>query len=372
MESFDLIIVGGGISGLGLAREAAQSGYSTLLLEANRCGEATSNNTLRIIHGGFRYLQHLDLPRVIRSLNDQTALIKECPDAVKPLPCLMPLARTGLKSKYPVLCATLMYGGIMRLNRSPLPAPKIVSNKELQATIPLLQNQAPNGALCWHDALMVDPSAISTHLKTAASSHKAVIRENTPVASITKDGSVFTVSSTNGETFRTRCVITTLGPFLNSVHTPQELRAPRPLWCRGFNVTISRQLDPTYGISAESADKRLFFCVPRGSGTAIGTWYVPHPDPLTAPRVSDQEIEQFLQAFNAALPTARVTTNELTSIDVGILPMHSVTARGPQLIAHERIHANGGFIEVLSTKYTTFRSQAQATLAKAKPFIGNR
>ncbi len=372
MESFDLIIVGGGISGLGLAREAAQAGYSTLLLEANRCGEATSNNTLRIIHGGFRYLQHLDLPRVIRSLNDQTALLNECPDAVKPLPCLMPLARTGLKSKYPVMCATLMYSGIMRLNGSPLPMPKIVSNKELQAKVPLLQNQAPNGALCWHDASMIDPSAITNHLKTAASSHKAVIRENTPISSISKDGSVFTVTSNSGETFRARCVITTLGPYLDSVNTPQELRAPRPLWCRGFNITISRQLDPTYGISAESTDKRLFFCVPRGTGTAIGTWYVPHPDPLAPPKVSDQEIEQFLHAFNAALPTAHVSPNEITHIDVGILPMHTVTARGPQLISHERIHANDGFIEVLSTKYTTFRSQAQATLAKAKPFIGNK
>ena len=366
MELFDLIIIGGGISGLGLAREASLAGHSTLLLEAKRCGDATSNNTLRIIHGGFRYLQNFDIPRVIRSLNDQSALITEIPEAVKPLPCLMPLARFGMKSRIPVTCATMLYGGIMRITGSPLPSPTVLSHHTIQRDVPLLRDQAPHGALCWYDGLMVNPSAITAHLRSQIATLNGQLREETPVESIRRDGAHLIVTATTGEAWSARHVITTLGPFLDSLDTPQELQGPRPLWCRGFNIIIKRQLDPTHGISAESSDGRLFFCVPRDSGTAIGTWYIPHPDISVPPSVSEHEVAQFLKAFNTALPTAQVATNEISHIDVGILPMHGTSAKGPDLIAHEKIHEKDGYVEVLSTKYTTFRSQARAILAAAK------
>jgi glycerol-3-phosphate dehydrogenase len=366
VELLDLIIIGGGISGLGLAREASHAGHSTLLLEASRCGEGTSNNTLRIIHGGFRYLQKFDLPRVLRSLNDQSALLNEVPHAVKPLPCLMPLNRFGMKSRLPVTCATMLYGGIMVTQGSPLPAPSVLSHNTIQRDVFLLRDQAPHGALCWHDGLMTDPAAIVSHLKNVIATNGGHIREESPVRAVKKSGAHFTVALSSGEEIDARHVISTLGPALDRIDVPAELKGPRPLWCKGFNVTISRQLDPTYGIAAESSKGRLFFCVPRDSGTAIGTWYVPHPDPATPPSASAHELTEFLAEFNAALPSARVTKDEIVHIDAGILPMHGVTATGPRLIAHERIFERDGYAEVLSTKYTTFRSQARATLAAAK------
>ena len=359
VEKFDVVIIGGGISGLGVAVEAVSAGYSTLVLEAGTCGNATSNNTLRIIHGGFRYLQSFDLPRVIKSLNDQSALIKELPNAVKPLPCLMPLARFGMKSRIPVTCASLLYGGMMKALRSPLATPHIVSGEKIHSTVPTLRGLAPHGALCWYDAVMTDPQAVAQSLMTKIRAAGGSIRESTRVSRVEGIGGNFTVHAASGESCIARCVVNTLGPWLESLELPTGFAGYRPRWCKGFNLIIKQQLDPSYGIGVESADGRLFFCVPRDTGTAIGTWYLPHADISVPPTVSEHEIAQFLHAFNASLPEAGISKNDIVHIDVGILPMASTSPRGPQLIAHERIHESQGYIEVMSTKYTTFRSQGR-------------
>lgn len=359
VETFDVIIIGGGISGLGVAREVVSAGRSTLVLEAATCGNATSNNTLRIIHGGFRYLQNFDLPRVIKSLNDQSAVIREVPNAIQTLPCLMPLTRFGMKSRIPVTCASLLYGAIMKVCGSPLPTPHVVSSEKIHSTVRTLRGRAPHGALCWHDAVMSDPSAITHHLVTTITAGGGTIRESVRVKKVEGTRGDFTVHAEDGSSFRARCVVNTLGPWLGTIELPAGFAGDRPRWCRGFNLVVKQQLDPTYGIGVESADGRLFFCVPRGSGTAIGTWYLPHPDISIPPSVSEHEIAQFLHAFNSSLPGATISKNDITHIDVGILPMERTSPSGPQLIAHERIHEHQGYLEVLSTKYTTFRSQGQ-------------
>jgi glycerol-3-phosphate dehydrogenase len=362
VETFDLIILGGGISGLGVAREAAHQKRRTLLLEAHACCSATSNNTLRIIHGGFRYLQHGDLPRVIKSLLDQKALLREAPDAVVPLPCVMPLKRFGLKSRIPVTCAAVLYGAIMRLCGSPLKRPSVLSAAAVNETIPLLRGLAPHGALCWNDAVMIDPRRVTEMLMRKAQSGSVEIKEHTPVASVTRVDDLFEVRASCGTMWRSRAVANTLGPWISKVDIPEYLHGEQPLWCKGFNITISRQLDPSYGIGVEGDDGRLFFCVPRGQGSAIGTWYVPCAHDGVTPSLSEQEIESFITAFNRALPGANVRAAEIVATDVGILPMVKDSPRGPLLVSNERIHTAGLYAEVISTKYTTFRAQGRKVL----------
>lgn len=366
VERFDVIIVGGGISGLGVARECTAAGLSTLLLEANECGGATSNNTLRIIHGGFRYLQNFDLPRLLQSLDDQTTLMRELPEAIKPLPCVMPLSRFGLKSRLPVTCAALMYGAFMRLKGSQLPVPRTISSKRVHSTIKALRERCDHGALCWCDGVMVDPHAVTQHLISQVRTSGGVIEERTPVEEVRREGEGFTVRSATGKDFCGRAVVNTLGPWLNSIALPDDCKRAGPAWCRGFNLVIKQQIDPHYGIGIESSDGRLFFCVPRGSGTALGTWYLPHPDISVPPTVSEHEIAQFLHAFNKALPGLGISKSDVVDVDVGILPMVSTKPGVVTLLAHEQVHAQRGYIEVLSTKYTTFRSQGQTVLGSIK------
>jgi glycerol-3-phosphate dehydrogenase len=206
---------------------------------------------------------------------------------------------------------------------------------------------------------MTDPAAVAQNLIATITAAGGVIRESVRATRVEGSRGDFTVHTENGESFRARCVVNTLGPWIETLELQTGFAGYRPRWCRGFNLVVKQQLDPAYGIGIESADGRLFFCVPRGTGTAIGTWYLPHPEISVAPAVSEHEIAQFLHAFNASLPDVGISKNDIVHIDVGILPMERTSASGPQLIAHERIHEHQGYIEVMSTKYTTFRSQGK-------------
>lgn len=363
VEPFDLIVIGGGIAGLGVAREAARQKIKTALLEAGSCGRATSDNTLRIIHGGFRYLQNGDIPRVIKSIRDQRAVLRELADAVAPLPCVMPLSRFGLKSRWPAFCAALLYRLIMKLCGSALPPPRIMGSREVDEKIPLLRGLARYGALCWHDVLMLQPHKVVDRLTEECSQGSVTILENTRVVSVTVASGIYEVKDVAGRCHYARAVVSTLGPFLSSVAVPEQLAGERPLWCKGFNITVSRQLEASFGVGIQADSGRLFFCVPRGTGTAIGTWYVPSSDDIAHLSVTDEEIQEIVSAFNAALPGANVHRSEVTSVDVGLLPMVSDSPQGPVLVANERIHTVGRYAEVLSTKYTTFRSLGRKALA---------
>ncbi|MFN4895896.1 MAG: FAD-dependent oxidoreductase [Pseudomonadota bacterium] len=368
-HNYDLIILGGGISGLGVARAAAERRIPALVLEAGELASATSNNTLRIIHGGFRYLQKLQLPRVIRSLNDQTFTSTYFPDAVSPLPCLMPLRQFGLKSKVPVTAATLMYGATMKFARSPLPAPRVLSARALEQLAPQFAPLAPHGALCWHDLLMTDPLAIATQLSREVIAQNVTILQHTKAVSVTRTPRSYTVTTHTGETFSARSVVNTLGPWIRSITLPESPQRTRSKWCLGFNITISRQLHPTHAIAVESPDGRLFFAVPRGATTTIGTWYSPCNAPSTNTlgtplTISPDDIKRFITAWNTAWPTQSISEGDVIATDAGVLPMRCEGSSGPELYGAELISTDNNYCEVLSTKYTTFRSQGRAVVAR--------
>jgi glycerol-3-phosphate dehydrogenase len=153
-----------------------------------------------------------------------------------------------------------------------------------------------------------------------------------------------------------------MGPWLDTLDVPSKLVGLRPGWCKGFNLIVSRQFDARCGISLQGADGRLFFCVPRDGGTAIGTWYEPHPANSLPAQVSNEEIERFLRAINEAIGTEEITPSDVVGFDVGVLPTLHGSSASPMPLAHERISAHAGYIEVVSTKYTTFRSQARAVM----------
>lgn len=363
MRRYDLIVLGGGISGLGVARASVSRSWSTLVLEAGVCGKATSDNTLRIVHGGFRYLQTLQIARVFRSLGDQSYVCRHYPDAIQSLPCLMPLARWGLKSRIPVTSAALTYGLAMRLTGSPLEVPRVISGGEFEKLFPELAERGSRGALCWHDAVMTQPALVSSQLVDEIASRGGVIQEGSEVQAVRQDPSGFVVATSKGD-FLARRVINALGPWLDSVDVQDELRGIRPLWCKGFNIITRKQLHATHAIGIEGGG-RLFFCVPRGEGTAIGTWYVPVPALCVTdkPVVSENELEQFLSAFNAALPEFQIVRDDIVAIDVGVLPMKREGSSGPQLYGSEIISFTRNYAEVMSTKYTTFRSQGERAIS---------
>ena len=168
---------------------------------------------------------------------------------------------------------------------------------------------------------------------------------------------------------QTKNLVNTLGPWIHSLQTPETIAKPEYAWCRGINLVVKKQLHPTYAVGLQSREGRLFFCVPRGNHTAIGTWYTPCPAPTLqdtqasrhdAPSENTNEaaIRLFIHSFNRTSTTYQIAEEDLVSVDSGILPMRRDLASGPDLYGDAIVTNQNQYIEVLSTKYTTFHSQA--------------
>ncbi len=158
--SYDLIVLGGGIYGASVALEAARSGYRPLLLERADFGGATTWNSLRIVHGGLRYLQTFDLPRIRESVKERRWFLAHFPELVRPLPCLMPLHSRGLQ-RPSLLRLVLSLNDLFSWDRNRgvpenvrLPLGRMLSARETAVVYPEVPRAGLRGAAKWYDAAM--------------------------------------------------------------------------------------------------------------------------------------------------------------------------------------------------------------------------
>jgi len=361
-----VVILGGGISGLGVALAAARRGFDTTLLEADKCCRKTSANTLRIIHGGFRYLQQLNIPRVFRSLRNQRSILLEMPEQVRPFPCLMPLNQWGLKSALPVQAGALLYRGIATLCDSFLPAPSVLRRETIERQVPLLRGRVNHGALCWYDALVVEPEQVIQFLLEHLVEQNVAINEGCKAYRVVREKDQFVVETSQGEV-RASYVVNALGPWIRSIEPPEKGSELQPAWykgawCKGFNLVLSRQLEARYGVALGSDQERLFFAVPRDDRTVIGTWYTPVSSVNAPAEVSEEEVHRFINAFARLVPEFEISLGDVCGFDVGYLPMERDSEKGPVLYGDERVVQSKGYVEILSTKYTTFRTQGEKVM----------
>jgi glycerol-3-phosphate dehydrogenase len=369
----DIAVIGGGISGLGVAAEAAALGFSVSLFERAQFSGATSAHSLRIIHGGLRYLQQFDIPRLLESAQAQQDILSRYPQHVSPLPCVTPLTRGGLKSRFPMMIAAYVYRTLTERFAKGAPTPRLLGLEELRREVPVLANRAPFGAFSWWDALVGDPASFAAEIAREARGAGAVLHEQCSVSSVHREGNGFRLDIDGaGGTDRvsSRCVVDATGPWLHRVMYDRPLQEPKQLsWCRAFNVLLRTRLDPRHGIGIESDEKRLYFAVPRGEQGVLGTGYLPFEGAPETASISEREVRAFLESFNRAWPEAGVSMHDVVGVECGVLPAHGMGPRGPELLGREELYDAHGYISVVSTKYTTFRMQAKAVLRMASAHL---
>lgn len=371
-DEFDLIVIGGGISGLGVAIEAVAGGLSTLVLERGRCCAATSANSLRIIHGGFRYLQGMQIGRVVKSLRDQRRLMREASAYLEELPCIMPLQRFGMRSALPVRVAQGLYRVIAAMAREKIAGQGILSAREVEKTVPVLRGHAPYGALLWHDVRLKDPDGMTAFLKGHLEKFEGVVHEGSKVLSVHREGAGFLVAVQSGDNHyevSAKAVANATGPWLWGLADVPRVSRPGLQWCRAFNLELRRELESRYAIGIKGAGGRLYFLVPRDGKTAVGTGYLPWKgDPADA-KIAEAEAVEFLEGLNSALPELKLTFADVNKIECGVLPQERMTTSGPVPCGHERMYEDDGYVEILSTKYTTFLSQGRDAVKLLLPHL---
>ena len=372
---FDVVIVGGGVAGLGIALEFSRSGFDVVLLERGYLARETSNNSLRIIHGGLRYLQSGNIFQIVDSIQDQARIIKESGALVKSLPCIMPLKRFGLKSRNVVEPAAHFYNFLMEQLIGESNQARILDADFIERHVPLLGDQAPHGALLWYDARVRDPEKLAGLLAHRIDREGGEIVTGAAVKEVEKQGKAFVTRFTKDDKqleVCSRLVINATGAGIDQLPVIGVKKVPLSTpWAAGYNLVLSRTIQDRFAVGIGSKkSQRLFFVVPRGNVSVIGTGYIPKEQIESGQKFPAAVIKDFIEDFNDSADLS-LTSEDVCSVDMGFIPVKKISRDGKKVSFHGRTQLidHNGLIDILTTKYTTFHSVGRRALRLAARYL---
>jgi len=386
-KTFDIAVIGGGIYGAALVREAAMRGLSVAVIDKGDFCCATSANSLKIIHGGLRYLQQADLVRVRESVRERRAMLRIAPHLIRPLPCFMPTA--GLFKSKLAMFAGLLANDILSADRnhgvSPeryIPRGEIISRSALDKLMPKYPLKG-TGAALWTDAVAENSERIVVEMIMSAVAAGACAANYVEMTGFLRNGNKVigikardSIDDVNFE-IRAKLVINASGPWSNKILEKLDgAVAPLPYaLALGMNAILKSELIPTYaaGVPCQESgpDKgRLMFIVPWQGATMGGTFYRHHTDNVDGLNPTEQDVQRLVDQLNSALPNAQIKADDITRIHAGLLPCKP--GRDPEsdpnllmhykLVDHTKQDGVDGLITVLGVKYTTARDVAERTI----------
>jgi glycerol-3-phosphate dehydrogenase len=382
-RKYDLIIVGGGIYGAMLAVQATARQLRPLLVERDDFGGHTSFNSLRIIHGGLRYLQSFDLPRLFESVRERRWFLSEFADFARPLPCLMPLYGRGLKRSSILRLALIMNdalsgarnAGVPEDNR--LPRGRVVDRREARRLFPLVATDGLQGAALWYDAAIEDSPRVMMELLHWAADYGADLLNYVEADGlITASGQVSGLSVVDRATgdrhvFNAPVVINATGPW--SEKTAAALGADsgelfRPSLAWNLWMDDAALSDCGLAITPERDGAPTYFLHPWKGRLLIGTGHASWQGSPDRPLPARDQIQSMLDDINMAIPGLNLVPERIRRVFAGLLPARRLGSAELSVRPHfgEHVKTGGprGFFSVFGVKFTTSRHVALYALNK--------
>ncbi len=370
-ELFDVLVIGGGITGAGVALDAATRGLRTAIVERDDWASGTSSKSSKLVHGGLRYLQQKEYRLVYENLAERQALLRNAPHLVSELPFLIPLfGRDGVvnaavsKAYTTALWLYDLTGGL-RIGK---PHRRITRDEALRH-LPTLRADCVAAAFVYYDARTDDARLTLALVRTAVLDHGAVAANHLGVARLTKDGSghVDGATLTDGTTVRARSVVNAAGVWADDVRALDEALHPHSIRpAKGIHVTVRADRLPCdiAAVLPVPKDHRSVFVVPWGDRTYVGTTDTDYDGPLDDPSCTPADVAYLLDAVNVA------TTSNLTAADVigswaGLRPLvkGAASERTADLSRRHRVTSSpSGVVTVTGGKLTTYRKMAADTV----------
>ncbi len=384
-EEFDVLVVGGGITGVGVALDAASRGLRTALVEKGDFASGTSSKSSKMIHGGIRYLQQREFRLVYENLTERQRLLNNAPHLVSPLPFLIPLfGRDGVVSKTVArsyATALWMYDltGGWRIGERH----REVTKKEALAHLPTLSTDHLVAGFLYFDARADDARLTLAVARTAAFEFGAVVANYTPVVRLstgsdgTVDGAVVRPvpdDETSEFPIRARIVVNASGVWADAVRALDEGRDPHAIRpAKGVHVTVpaSRLPCDIAAVIPVPKDKRSIFVVswPETDLVYLGTTDTDYTGPLDDPTCTPDDVDYLLDAANA-ITTSHLTRADVTGVWAGLRPLLAPPAKGGHVSErtadlsrrHTVATSSHGVVTVTGGKLTTYRRMAQDTV----------
>lgn len=301
-RTFDLVVVGAGIQGAAVARDAALRGLSVLLVDARDVAAGTSSRSSRLVHGGLRYLRHGHFALVREALHERERLLRLCPHLVRPVPMLMPFYRGGSVSPWAMRAGTWLYRWLA--GRSTLPRARGLSADAALAAFPGLRRDGLRSALVFFDAATQDARLTLANV-LAAHAAGAVVATHVEVAG-SRGGVLRLEDRLSGDDVDVHAahVVNAAGPRADALRAQLGIAAgPLTRQTRGSHVVLAPR-DGELALAAFLPDQRIQFVIPHGDGTLCGTTDVDDPLPGLETGPPAEDLDYLLAALGSLLEPA--------------------------------------------------------------------
>lgn len=393
-NEYDLLIIGGGAFGAAAAREATLRGLNVALIERGDFGAGSSAECFKMVHGGIRYLQHADLPRLRSSCRERTIFLRIAPHLVHPLPIAIPTFGHGRKGRLFLGAGASVYdlltfdrnAGIRDPQRH-IPRTQYLSKSELLDIYPHLADDELTGAVVFADGQMYNPARLVLAFVKAAVRRGASAANYLEATSLLWDGNrvrgarVRDRLSNDEFDIRARLTLNAAGPWADYLLADESHfgRFVRPPFSRDAYFIVERQPTSNYGLAVQglSRDKdailsrsnRHLFAAPWRDRTLFGVWhrhFAQFPDEVS---IAPEELQSWITELNTVYPALHLTMDEVSFANCGLVPFGETATeqelsfgKQSRLIDHRSTHGIGGLVSLVGIRFTTARADAQHAL----------
>lgn len=381
-RTFDLLVVGAGIYGATLACAAARAGYDVALIDKGDYGEGASANSLKILHGGLRYLQSMDIVRMRQSIWARRDGFRQLPHLARPVPFIAPVGGKFTRSRAAYQAAAWM-NDLISVDRNAglpeshhIPRTRVISGDELKQRVPALSAHT-RGALLWHDGLIENTERYTLSYVFSArdagacianyvKAEKLILNNRRVCGVVARD-----VDTEETVEIKAQLTINTTSGWRHD--WSGETDAPGAAWVRAINIVTPRNWFGAHGVGLDNGERNLFFAPWRG-GTMIGTMYAPFNGSPDNIRVTREDLTRFVDDVNAVYPDAGFHIDEISYVHAGLLPAKPNRNGAPSSICEERtlILNQPGYCVVQGVKYTTAAYWAERLLREISRQLGGR
>jgi glycerol-3-phosphate dehydrogenase len=362
----DVLIIGGGITGAGIALDMASRGLRVALIEKNDFASGTSSRSTKLIHGGLRYLKQLEVGLVREVGRERSIVHSNAPHLVRPEPMLLPMLRKGSLSKWTTGLALFVYewlAGVKATERRTLLSKKATLEQE-----PLLNKGKTKGGALYTEYRTDDARLVIEILKTANAYGALCANYVDATDFIYEEGKIkgaTVIDALTEKTFqiKARHIINATGPWVDALREKDHsLKGKRLHHTKGVHLVVSKHRLPIkQAVYFDSPDGRMIFAIPRADTTYIGTTDTNYKDTLDTPLVSQEDVDYLLNAVNLVFPTVLLQKADVSSSWAGLRPLIHQDGKSPSDLSRkdEIFVAPSGLISIAGGKLTGYRIMAK-------------
>jgi glycerol-3-phosphate dehydrogenase len=375
-ETFDLVVIGGGITGAGIARDAAMRGLSVALLEKGDFAAGTSSKSSKMIHGGLRYLKNLQIRLVRESLREREVLLRIAPHLAHPFPYILPVYEGGPDSRLRLKVGLVAYdllAGSRRVEHH-----RMLSADQVLKMEPTLRRDGLRGGFRYFDCLVDDARLTLATIRSAAR-HGAAVVSYAEVTDLERDEQRVTGVrfrdhlNGDGGLVRGQVIVSATGPWTDELKAKVG-GAPMLRPTKGIHLVLGRSSLPLSTVVAFAAlDDRMIFAVPSGDYTYVGTTdtdYTTSPDEA---RADAADVEYLLGSVSATFQITHPSPSDVVSTWTGVRPLVCEEGAPSDLPRDYEIDMETeGLVTIAGGKLTTYRAMAEDLLDRVLEREGNR